>query len=616
MKKNQYFSDVEKFKILLLTHITSDNIGDQFIELCSNSLIKTCLKNLGVNEDSYEILSLDADLFSNQFLSMQKPNQKDDAEDIIKESDLIIFGGAPMFNYTYEGFGERTARTLDIISKYKKSVIFSAIGVEGFDLDNLTCRHLKEALNSDSVMMVTTRDNIDALEMFMEGKDAVIAKVSDPAVFSSIIMDNLVNVDNKNNKKKKIGVFVIRGKAFIDNRISFNQDQATQMWLDLALRLEKSGYDYEFLTSGSHNDEAYLDKLVLEYGLDKKHCVSSLVTPEELAERISSYDGIISCRLHPSIIAYSYKIPTVGLVWNDKVTSFYQNIGYPERVLSVEGIKVKKIIDSLEKAMKKGVSYDKEFLMSSYNYLFDALKKIITPKSKKKPYKYDELIKNIYRYEGSDFNNKLEWKVSRVYSTFNSILNTSQKRLKDLNNLTEEYNRISLRYEILNERLKRLFLNVNNSIALFGLEDDRILLESQKYDIYYNIGKKEKSLIDNVRDDFNEDVGQIFVRPNSIELVLNDNEITNDGSAVFIDNVFKINGFNFIGWKLRINTYNNCYIVLNNGKFIEKNNYIFKKHGSVKVYKIGDNLPVIPFENVMNVVCEGVWEEDSNKEHQ
>ena len=149
---------------------------------------------------------------------------------------------------------------MDIINFYKKPVIFSAIGVESFDEDNYACKHLKNALNSKYVKMITTRDNIDALNCFVDGTDINVAKVSDPAVFCSNVLNDVVTQKRNKSKKKKIGVFVIRGNAFKDNRISFDKNQAIEMWLELAEKLEKKGYDYEFLTSGSHNDEVFLGR--------------------------------------------------------------------------------------------------------------------------------------------------------------------------------------------------------------------------------------------------------------------------------------------------------------------------------------------------------------------
>ena len=66
---------------------------------------------------------------------------------------------------------------------------------------------------------------------------------------------------------------------------------------------------------------------------------------------ISGFKGIIATRLHSNIIAYSLQVPAIGLVWNNKLKMFGQNIGYPERFIEVENFDEKNIVDKMEKAI-------------------------------------------------------------------------------------------------------------------------------------------------------------------------------------------------------------------------------------------------------------------------
>ncbi len=463
-------NSVEKiYKILLLTHITADNLGDQTIEICSNALVRAVMKNLEIKEENYQLISQDAGFVNNRYLSMQSENQPENAEKLIQDADLIIFGGAPMFNYMYEGFAERTAKTLDIIKKYSKPVIFSAIGVENYEEENLKCKRLKKALKDSDVKMITTRDNFEALQKFTEGTEITVSKVSDPAVFSSMVFSKETFAEKKDLTKKKIGLFVIRGGAFKDNRISFGQNEAIKLWKGLELELEQKGYEYEFLTSGSHPDESFLDRLIVEYGLNGNKCITNLNTPEELIRKISSYDGIIACRLHPSIISYSLKVPTVGLVWNDKVSSFYENIGYPNRVITVKDMTVETIIDRLEFAMKEGVEHKTDFLMSSYNYLFQGVKSVLCPNKNRNPFSYTELVDNLPLYFGSDINDKINWKLARIYRTFNQNLVTMHKRgieigknKMDYSILQEKYDMLQIKYNELDKKYSDIIGRLKN----------------------------------------------------------------------------------------------------------------------------------------------------------
>lgn len=78
-------------------------------------------------------------------------------------------------------------------------------------------------------------------------------------------------------------------------------------------------------------------------------------TPEYLISKIADCDGVISCRLHPSIISFSLDVPSVGIMWNAKVKGFYDSIGYGNRVFDVIQEKPEELVDRLELAMKEGI---------------------------------------------------------------------------------------------------------------------------------------------------------------------------------------------------------------------------------------------------------------------
>ena len=80
---------------------------------------------------------------------------------------------------------------------------------------------------------------------------------------------------------------------------------------------------------------------------------------------------IIVGRLHASIIAYSYNIPSIGLVWNQKQKKFGETIGYPNRFIEYENFNADKILYELQKALKEGYSSidNEEYKSTNYKYL-------------------------------------------------------------------------------------------------------------------------------------------------------------------------------------------------------------------------------------------------------
>ncbi len=419
----------KRLKVLLLTHKDSDNIGDQFIQLSNLSFLPVVFENLGFDDRNVDIIDEKAALITPQYFTNKEEAKKADKKigELLEKCDLVMLGGAPQFNYLYQYFSERSVRYIELCQKYNKPIIFSGIGIENYDEDNPKCQRLKEALKSSCVKMVTTRDGIDILRQMVTRDDLTIAKVSDPAVWSANAFENFVSKKNTN----KIGIFVIRSGAFSDNKKEFSDKDATQMYLDLINEIQSRGLDYELLTSGFFRDEAFMDHMVRDCGIPLAKCIFNMHKPEQLIERISSYAGIISCRLHPSILAYSLQVPAVGIVWNPKVSGFYNAIGYKDRYFEIDNLSAAAVMDEMEKAILAGVELDKDYICTGYKYLFNTLKELFCPENNAEAYGYDTIARKCVRFEGTtpiESDNKVIRKETRCYRVYNN----KDKKLKDI----------------------------------------------------------------------------------------------------------------------------------------------------------------------------------------
>ena len=416
------------YHILLLTNSDSDNLGDQVIEACDVALLSVVMKNLGLKEDEFQIHSRAASIVSKRYLETREKKYLRLAKEEIQACDLIVFGGAPMFNYLYQTFFERTAITLKLAKRYKKPVIFSAIGVEGYDEDNEKCQRLKETLNYDVVKQITTRDDFEKLLKYRKNPDIKMMKVADPAVFSNEVFFpykcKKEPISASEEGKKTIGLFILRANGFSDNNIDFSSAQAAIFWLDMIDEITLRGYDYELLTSGHFGDEAFIDYLTRFRKVKRRKCVFYLDSPEKLISKISSYDGIVSTRLHPSIISYALQVPAVGLVWNQKVAQFYENIGYPERGIQVQEIQAKKVMDILERAMLEGVAKNRDYQYTVYTSLFSGIKTALFPDNASTVYPFEKLVKMIPIYPETseqDMELKRVRKARRTYGKYNEL---------------------------------------------------------------------------------------------------------------------------------------------------------------------------------------------------
>ena len=435
-------TDKKIFQILLLTNRDSDNVGDQVIEACDIGLIKAVMRNLNIDNNNYKINSRAAAIISQKYLATKDERLLKTARTLIEQADLVVFGGAPLFNYLYQNFYERTAVTLEIAEEFHTPVIFSAIGVERYEEKNTKCQRLKKTLNFDCVKQITTRDGLEFLEKYKEKDELILGKVSDPAVFTSTVFGNYITQKKTKKENKKIGIFILRANGFIDNRIDFSKEKAAVFWGDLIREIKNRNYDYDLITSGHFGDEAFLDYLIRNYDFEEKKCIFNMNTPEKLIEKISSYYAVISCRLHPSIIAYSLNVPSVGIVWNSKVPGFYNSIGYGDRTVSIMDIDAKTVLKKIEQAMDEGIKKDRDFLMSVYVSLFHGIKEVACRDGCDiEPYSYDELLNNISAYSGTtekEQKEKLKRKFRRTYKVCNDRLDKNNEYKELIKELKEE----------------------------------------------------------------------------------------------------------------------------------------------------------------------------------
>ncbi|MCD7723529.1 MAG: polysaccharide pyruvyl transferase family protein [Clostridiales bacterium] len=550
--------NTQKYKILLLTNRDSDNLGDQVIEECDIALIRTAMKNLGITDGEYEITSRAAGIISQKYLATKDPANLKSAEEVIKNADTVIFGGAPLFNYQYQDFYERTAITLELCQKHNKAAVFSAIGIEHYDENDPKCRRLKKALNLECVKQITTRDNFEFLQNYKERESLAISKVADPAVFSFKVFEKFCRpaVPNETGAKR-VGIFILRSGGFKDNKIDFSRKQSARMWAKLTGELKSRGYECELLTSGHTADEAFLDYLVRKCNISIKRCVFNMNTPEQLIEKISSYDAVVSTRLHPSIISFSLGIPSLGIIWNPKVSNFYKNIGYGARTVDVRSFDAGAVVDQIGAIIEEGVVKDEEYLYTIYGSLFSALKNIIAPHAEIPAYSYSSLIENIPRFEGTDSverDLKLRRKFRRIYQNYNDVLDKNLPPKK-----------IPLKYSTESKKGAEVTCLFNNAGNMKVLKDGT----------------------------------HIYSAPDMVFL--------NDSKLKPLKNVFLINGYNFKGWNLKVRQNSIWYWYMANGSLALRGTGRKKDFEKAKmVFKDNMSVPKLP-GNIQEVVFEAAW---------
>ena len=367
----------EQQKNLILVGLIFDaNLGDQAIYQSARAMINSVLNR---NNFDYEIKTIDLygrnkpDIFKKKSV-LQRINKKIKRKifHINQEAELfrqiveicektfdsntagVIFVGGGLLKYSHQIISE----PMQIVLQYAKDrdipVMLSAVGIEGYDKHDTSCTALAEAINTENIKIITTRDNIELLrEKWLKRDEILTDRVADPAC----ALAKYFPCPSVEKREKIIGLGIGRSDLFEDYGFSFSPLQAKKLWITIYKKLSERGYKCVLFTNGLHADYEFALEILKEIhqeGYPKAICLEEPRTIEQLVGNISSFRGMIVTRLHASIIGFSYDVPNIGLVWNEKQHMFGKNIGYPERFIYPDSFDEEVIADALERAIAAG----------------------------------------------------------------------------------------------------------------------------------------------------------------------------------------------------------------------------------------------------------------------
>ena len=264
------------------------------------------------------------------------------------ETDLVVVAGGQLFMDRYALFLEA------YLTKFADRgipVIINACGT-GPNMSKEIAIRLKATLMHPGVKKISCRDDVDLVNgcYLAAGKKA--DATFDPALAAWQIYSS---VDLEQSKSGCIGLGVKEpnGKEY-KKTITF--------WQNIIRLLEKRGIRWQFFTNGDPIDKAFA-RAVIHTLPELKERENELlrpcdIRPEELVETIKSYDGLISFRLHSHIIAAALNIPTVAVVWDEKLLYFFEKIGCPERCVTIKH-SPQKVFAIFERACKEGYDIDR-----------------------------------------------------------------------------------------------------------------------------------------------------------------------------------------------------------------------------------------------------------------
>lgn len=323
---------------IILVGYINRNLGDPAIAECARYILEESLNTAGI--EKYYIH------FYNMYI-------RDMA--VIEKADAIVFAGGGLIKYKRELFYEFIPEIVEVAQKNDIPIYFNCIGVEGYSETDSRCQALKKAINSDCVKGITIRDDYDLFVEHYLGRDMDCRKVLDPVSLAA----EVYHMDDKRERKKVIGLQIARPELYEDYGVKgFSRGQQLVFWKQLIDKIEsETEYKWQIFSNGLLQDYMFHKELLSYLGKEEheEYLVPRPAEVWELVTTISDYSGIVATRLHGNIIAYAVNVPSIGLVWNDKMVHWGESIGYKKRFLDASMFDADIVFDKMIQAMEEGI---------------------------------------------------------------------------------------------------------------------------------------------------------------------------------------------------------------------------------------------------------------------
>ncbi len=232
--------------------------------------------------------------------------------------DAIVFSGGGFIKFKTQGLNYLDEQILKIARKRQIPVMMNAVGVEGYDDNDVRCQKLKKALNFPNVQVITTRDDVDTLSKnYVTRNDLVTARVADPVLYLNAMLGGTEFQAND-----LVGINLINPENFRSYGGRLSVSSVTNFYKNLIVELKKRGQKFELFSNGMATDMRFGEKLIEDLNLPKDLLLPAPTSSKELVEQLRRYRIILASRMHAGISASAIGIPVVGMIWGEKIEMF------------------------------------------------------------------------------------------------------------------------------------------------------------------------------------------------------------------------------------------------------------------------------------------------------
>ncbi len=270
----------------------------------------------------------------------------------LQGADLAIVGGGQILADADLNFPLKLARVAEAAQAARVPVAIHAAGVQpGWSPPG---RALFTRLLDTDLRQVGLRDTLSCAAWQREmGGGPAPALTRDPGLLA-------VDCYGPAPASRRIGLCVTDPailRYHADSRVAGG---AVGFYRDLAATLAARGHKITLFCNGAAEDRAALDRVIADPGIAAMAATGTVSfaeppeRPADLARLVGGFRGVVAHRLHACILAWSYRVPVVGLGWDRKVESFFASVAAQDW-FAAGGARPVEVADRLQAALKTGV---------------------------------------------------------------------------------------------------------------------------------------------------------------------------------------------------------------------------------------------------------------------
>lgn len=311
--------------VLDISYRSPINFNNKSVNSSQHSYLKLIRRLINKSMKKLSVINKANNLI--KWILIERSNAYNTYTNTLKDASVLVIAGGQLLMDNDLYYPLRINALVKTAQKYNVEVIFNSLGVEESRKTSYGYWLFKQALTSQCVKKISTRDNLDFLNSYLIG-NGIKAKITpDAAIYSA----DTYGV-NKFKESNVVGLGLISPSAYKnvykrtrDKQYYIDESELKSFWVDLIKFLNSNGIEWKIFVNGSEPDYEFAKEVALNF-VGKEEINNVILdrpsSSYQLIKQVSQFRLILSHRLHSHIIAYSLGIPSVGFLWDKKVLAF------------------------------------------------------------------------------------------------------------------------------------------------------------------------------------------------------------------------------------------------------------------------------------------------------